>query len=483
MFVPLTEFAPDADPTTGSLTDVLNVDPTTNGYKGSPAPSSIGVAALAAACTGGALVRTIDGTTSVFAGTSTAIYKLNSTTWEDVTRATAYTAGYRWRFAQFGNYTYAVNRSDATQYYLHGTSTDFADQADTPKARIVFSINDFLFLLGTNEATYGDQPDRWWCSAIGDSTKWVPSIATQSATGRLYDSPGPFTAGHRLSDYAVLFKERAIYVGSYAGPPSIWSWTRVSDIIGASSQEAVQNIGQALLFANKDGIYSFDGATVSQLSAGRIDNWFRGKLDQNNADKIVSVHDRNTKIVRWFFPVPGGGGALTTWVSYNYRSNKFGYGETSIEAALDYATPNMDYAGLAARYPTYADLPDAPYNSSIFMGGSEAPAVFNTSHVFCTLDGNTVSSRIVVEGVGQDGAMTLVKRIRNRYLTKPTTATVTNYYADQLGATYTRDAITTESSGKFDLLRTARWHKFKLETAGSFEMTGADVTAVSAGAE
>lgn len=483
MFVPLTEFAPDADPTTGSLVDVLNVDPTTKGYKGSPTPSSTGVAALPAACTGGALVKTIDGTNVVFAGTGVALNKLGSTTWEDVTRATAYTSTYRWRFAQFGNYTYAVNRTDATQYYLHGTSTDFADQDSTPKARIVFSVNDFLFLLGTNEATYGDQPDRWWCSALGNSTSWTPNIATQCATNRLYDSPGPLTAGHRLADYAVLFKENAIYVGSHVGPPSIWDWIRVSDTIGASSHEAVKNIGQVLLFCNKDGFYSFDGATVIPLSMGRIGNWFRAKLDQNNADKITSVHDRNRKTVRWFFPVAGGSGSLTAWISYNYQSNKFGYGESSIQAALEYATPNMDYEALAARYPTYADLPNVSYDAAIFLGGSEAPAVFNTSNVLCTLDGDTASSRLVVEGIGQDGAMTLIKRIRNRYLTQPATATLTNAYSDQLGSTYTEDTTTTESSGKFDFLRTARWHKIKLETTGNFEMTGADVTTGNAGME
>lgn len=483
MFVPIGEFAPDADSTSGNLTDILNVDPTTAGYRGAPVPASVGADALAAACTGGALVKTVEAVIAIFAGTGVAMYKLGSTAWEDVTRASAYTSTYRWRFAQFGNYTYAVNRTDATQYYLHGTSTDFADQADTPKARITFSVNDFLFLLGTNEATYGDQADRWWCSALGDSTKWVPSIATQCATNRLYDTVGPFTAGHRLADYAVLFKERAVYLGSYVGPPTIWNWIRVSDSIGASSQEAVQNIGQLFLFANKEGFYSFDGSTVTPVSNGKVSKWFRAKLDANNAHKISSVHDWKTGIVRWYFPASGGDGSLSEWVSYHYPTGKFGYGKTSIQATLEYAAPGMDYDGLGARYATYDDLPDLTYEAGIFLGGSEVPAVFNTSKVLCSVDGATAGATLVTGDIGIDGQTTLVKRVRARYLNNPGTATLTNSYTDQAGSSYTVDTTSTESSGKFDLLRAARWHRLKLGTTGNFEITGADVTTANVGME
>lgn len=478
MFVPIGEFAPDADSTKGMITSVLNMDASERGYKGAPAQVSTGVTALAAACTGAALVKTTEAANSLFAGTSTALYKLGSTTWSDVTRLTggAYTAGYRWRFSQFGNTTIAVNRIDATQYYTSGTSTDFENLANTPKARITFTVNDFCFLLGTNEATYGDQADRWWNCALGVVTDWTPDIATQCSTNRLYDVPGPFTAGAKLSDYAVLFKERAIYLGQYVGPPLIWDWTRISDVVGASSHEAVQNIGQALVFCNKDGFFMFDGTSVAPIGEGRVSRWWQSNLDKLNAINITSVIDRKNKTVRWWFPVVGGTGALTAWISYNWQINRFGYGESTIEATLDYATPSVDYTELAARYATYSDLPDATYDAVIFLGGTEAPAVMNESHETVSLTGATESASITTGDIGEDGAISLVSRVRNRYLKPPTTATLTNYYSDQVGTTYTTDATTSESSGKFDLLRSARWHKFKLETTGSVEIVGADVT-------
>ena len=476
MFINIGEFAPDADTTLGVITNILNADGTSKGYKGSPTASSVGVATLAAACTGAVLVKSIDSTTHIFAGTASKLYKLGTTTWTDVSRVANYSSANKWRFAQFGSYTVAVNKSDATQYYLHGTSTVFADLANTPKANIVFTVNDFVFLLGTSEAIYGDQADRWWSSALGNVTNWIPDIATQCVTGRLYDSPGVITAGARLADYAVVFKEKAIYLGSYAGPPTVWNWIRVSDTIGTSSHESVQNIGQAILFANKDGFYSFDGTQIQNIASGKIGEWFRKRLDSNNAGKIVSIVDRNEKIVRWWFPVSGSTGALNAWVSYHWPSGKWGYGESTIEATLDYASPAMDYDALAARYSTYADLPNVGYDATMFLGGTESPAVFNSSHILCSLNGASSSSMIHTGDFGNDGNMSLVSRIRPRYLHPADNATLTNYYTDQLGSTLTTGVTTTEVSGKFDFLQSARWHRVKLETSGDYEITGADVT-------
>lgn len=484
MYVPIGQWAPDEDSTTGNLVDVLNIDPTDKGYKGAPTNSSTGVSALAAACLGSALVKSIEAVTSLYAGTETGLYKLSSISWVDVTRTVggAYTSTNRWRFAQFGNVTIAVNKIDATQSFESG-ATDFADLAGAPKARIVLSVNDFVFLLGTNEATYSDQADRWWCSALGNHTNWTPDVATQCATGRLYDSPGPFTAGKSLGDYVVIFKERAIYLGSYSGPPIIWNWTRISDTIGASSHESVQNIGQMLLFCNKDGFYSFNGSTVQSISDNKIGEWWRTKLDQNNQDKITSVIDRRNKTVRWWFPVSGGSGSLDSWVSFHWNSGKWGYGESTIEAALDYASPSLDYIGLGERYSTYLDLPDVPYDAGIFLGGSENPAVFNSSHVLCTVSGTTVSSSLTTGDIGKDGAYSLISKVRNRYLNNPVSATLTNYHTDQVGSSYTADSTVSESNGKFDLLMSARWHRLKLETTGNFELIGADISLQEDGLE
>src|SRR4051812_17732617 len=112
-------YAPDADPgILGVLTNCNGAVPTLRGYKGAPSPASVGVATLAATCTGAALITKLDGTNRLFAGTPTKLYERQSSTWGDVSRAATYTgavATSRWRFAQQANVSFAANGSDTVQ--------------------------------------------------------------------------------------------------------------------------------------------------------------------------------------------------------------------------------------------------------------------------------------------------------------------------------------------------------------------------------
>ena len=56
---------------------------------------------------------------------------------------------------------------------------------------------------------------------------------------------------------------------------------------------------------------------------------------------------------------------------------------------------------------------------------------------------------------------------------------MTNYYRQNgLGDTLTTDAVTSESNFKFDVLREARWHRFKFSYTGPIELAYVDVAAV-----
>ena len=87
MLVPLSQWAPDKDETEqGLLIDVNNMVPSVKGYKGSPTAVSHGLAALAAECRGAGFVTILDGTSVLFAGTQTKLYKGGAATWDEVTR-------------------------------------------------------------------------------------------------------------------------------------------------------------------------------------------------------------------------------------------------------------------------------------------------------------------------------------------------------------------------------------------------------------
>jgi hypothetical protein len=138
----------------------------------------------------------LDGTRRVFAGTQTKLYELVSGAWTDRS-AGSYTGSSesRWSFCQFGRYDrcnepYRCMQSSASVLLLrlHGA----------PKAKVVVSAsNNFVMAFNTNDGTYGQSPDRWWCCAQGDQTSWTPAVSTLANTGRLVAIEGAIQAAAR----------------------------------------------------------------------------------------------------------------------------------------------------------------------------------------------------------------------------------------------------------------------------------------------
>ena len=49
---------------------------------------------------------------------------------------------------------------------------------------------------------------------------------------------------------------------------------------------------------------------------------------------------------------------------------------------------------------------------------------------------------------------------------------LTNYFKNNMGDALTTDTTTDLSSGKFDVIRDARWHRLQMEFTGDWEMAG-----------
>jgi hypothetical protein len=143
----------------------------------------------------------------------------------------------------------------------------------------------------------------------------------------------------------------------------------------------------------------------------------------------------------------------------------------------------LTYAGLEAAYTTYDTIPSVSYGSPFWTTSTPNSAVFDSSHVLGTLNGASLTSSITTGAVGDDVQMTMVSRVQPRFLNDPTSGSMTNYYRMTDGAAYTTDATSTISNARFDVLREARWHKFKLDFTGDVELNGNSYVLVPAGYE
>lgn len=468
--VKLLGLAPDAPPTLiGVLTSCSGVVPSLKGFKGAPSPASAGMATLAGTCMGAASVTKLDGTTRIFAGTTTKLYEAGSSTWGDVSQSATYTtaATGRWRFAQQENVSFATNGADTMQASV--SLGAFSAIGGAPIANIVEVVGKFVFAANTSSAT---NQIRW--SALGDYTSWAASISTEAGSDTLKDTPGGITAARRFGSEIAVFKKNSMYIGVYQGQPNIWEFNLVPGRAGALSQEVVVNIGTPdnpkLIFMGEDDFYVYASANPVPIGTNRVKESVFGSLSQVRYYACNALHDRKNTRVYFYYPTTDSA-FPDSCVVYNYRTDTWGRDDRRIEATVDWTAPPITYAGASAvMTSSYAAGPNVSY-ALAFLGSTQTiPGVFDTTHSLMTLTGPATTTSFITGDIGDDFRFTTMTRVWPRFITAPSSATLTNYYKLTAGDSFTTDDTISMDSGKFDFIRDARWHRLQFNFSGDWEM-------------
>lgn len=476
---PILGFAPDVDVTAGGyLPDCVNIIPYENGVKTAPSSQTpSGVPVLAAACIGAAVVTKLNDTRRVIAGTASKLYELSSGSWTDVSRAGNYTgsADSRWSIAQFGDSTIAANLSDTMQSSSSGA---FADISGAPKAKIVFTVGTQVMALFYNDGT--EVSDGWYCSATFDASNWTTSTTTLCAKGRLVATPGRLTAGLRLGEYAIAYKEKAIFRGQFVGAPAVWDWQQIpAGDTGCVGQDAVCDLGGAHFFVGQDDFWLFDGGSPVSVGEG-VRRWFASNSAQSLLYKTQCVFDRPNNLV-WVFYVSNTSTTLDSALVWNTKTKKWGKVSISIESALNYISSGITIDGLDAISTTIDGLTAYSFDSPFWNAGTRLMSVFNTSHQLQTLSGPSVSSSFTSWDVGDDYLYSMLSRIRIRFEQSPTSATIETFTRPSIGEAYTLRKSSNLNNGKFDLMQSGRFHRAVVTISGNAKITGIDAKAIPEG--
>lgn len=479
---PLLGFAPDADPVTpGVITDCTNLVPYENGMEGAPtALTPDDVPALAAECFGATVVTNLSGTRRIIAGTGTKLYELTGGAWADQSRVAAYNASSdsRWTFAQFGNTTLAANKGDTIQ---RSTSTTFADIATAPSAAIIFSVGSQIMALNVNDGT--DKPDGWHVCAVNDDTDWTTSLTTLAASGRLVTTPGKITAGARLGEFAVAYKNNSIYMGQFVGAPSVWDWTlAASGDAGCVGESAICDLGGVHFFVGDDNLWFFDGTRPIPAADGTVRQWFNDNCSPSFRYRSQCVFDRIRNRIWLFFPSSSSQTCDTTLV-YHVRTKQWGRADMSVEAVLNYISSGLTYDTWDTAGATFNDLPNISFDSAYWLSGSQSLSAVNSSHQLQTISGDTVSCGFTTGDAGDDFAYSLLDQIRLRYApgSAPSAATVQAFYKSNSGDSLSTGESGSIDDGKFDVLQEARWHRAVFDFTGPVRITAIDAKLKPAG--
>jgi hypothetical protein len=448
--------------------------------------------ALSTACRGAAVVRKLDNTTRFIAGSATKLEEAGATSWSDVTRASggSYALGTdsEWTFAQYADQTLAAAKTDILQVSSSGAFANAA--ANAPKAAIVETVNNFIFLFDVNDqaAIFDglDRPHGWW--AARSSATWTPSVANEAYTGSLSSTAGKIRAGKRFGQAVIVYKDRSMYQGIYAGQAG-WDFSLIPGEVGAQSQNVVVDVGTETnpmhIFMGFEDFYAFDGSRPIPIGTPLSKTVF-GELNKQFSYACKALHDRINKRIFFYYPV-GSSVNPDKCVVYNYKTNKWGRDDRTIEAVIEYISAGVSYDDLGSLYSTYADLPVLSYDNSFWSSGYPTPAIFNSSHRVQTLDGATTTSSMTTGDFGSDEYLTLFSRAQPLFLTKPTSATMTNYYRESLGDSLSSDTpATMDSKGRFDVVnggRSSNWHRYEFSYTGDVEISALRAEAQEDGLE
>jgi hypothetical protein len=469
-------FTPDLEPDVeGGMTSCLDVIPSDRGMKGAPSAVATAMPALASACRGIASVFRLDGTYRTVAGTSTALYDTTgSPAWVDRSPA-PYALGSedRWAFTQFGNITLAATPSITIQQSNTG---NFASIASTVKAEHITTVSGFVMVANYNNGT--SIPDGWKCSAYQDYADWVDNVSTQAASGRLLDTAGEITALRRIGDYAVAYKERAIYLGVYVGAPAVWNFQRILGEVGCLGTGLIVSNEQYHLFFGNDDVYRFDGANLTPLQAP-CSRYVINTINKSAIYLCQSAWDNDRGLAWWFYPTSGSTQA-NAWVAFHPETGRWGYGELTIEAIVQFINGAITYETAPTEW-TYDVAPTYSYDSAFWSAITVNLSVVKTDHTVYNFNGNSTSSSFTLSEIGSDMGDSLISRFWPRFYDQPTTATMTitaKYDADSAYVPVTSTAI---NKGRFDFLSTALWHTLKIDLTGDWEASSYEITVQSDG--
>jgi hypothetical protein len=499
--VPLIGFAPDAPATTpGALTAVRNLIPTALGFAAGPSPVTLGPQ-IPDAFTSLARVVDVNGSSRVFATTSAGAYELyGGAGWRSMGAVDTSLA--RPVFAQFGNKTVLAIGGQRlhfadTQFLGSGT---FYPSAAAPDARVVVATSNFVIafnIAATTEYPTMGAPDRWWCSAINDAMTWEPSVTTQATTGRLVDGGGVIVAAKRLGDSVVAYKEDAIYIGQYVGPPVVWQWQRVPGAPGAFGAHSVVDIGGRHLYAGPQGIFIFDGSRAEPVGIGAVHEWWLHDIKPATyfmeRQRIECMFEPMHRRVWIWYPSRaatdgsiGAGFHPDRALVYSLQTGKFGVYSGSSLAAGQQIIPTENVAYLQQKLSTFDDasMPMDQWATQFDEVWTMMPelCIGTPDRRLARLSGQSDGCGFSTWDMGDDDRATQVRSVRMRYSQIPPSGTVTGYTkAVSPNGEQRRSGAGTLRDGKFDTRQNGRWHHFEFNLTGAAEVSGLRVELASAG--
>jgi hypothetical protein len=430
MQIPFGEWLPDQpDHKQQGATVATNVYHTANTYKRFPSLVEYSSNTTSTDSKGAGSFRDNSNTVYNFVGTRTNLYQLTSGAF--TSRKASLTGDHDdfWTFTQFGEYIIASNGVDAVQYYLMGTSTNFAaltaiqTAGTAPVFRVSGVVRDFLVAGNIVGAT-----NRIQWSGINDITVWS---GKQSDSQDLPGSGGQVVA-ITSGEVGYVFRQNQIIRMDYVGGAVVFRLSVISPNRGAVYGRTVCQDNRQIFFYADDGFYQINGDQVIPIGVEKVNRFFDLNLNKAYADRICAAVDPFNQLAMWLFPSTANTsnttGICDKIIIYNYATKKWSLAEASASTIfsqfvgaftvelMDIISENLENINAALDTDYWSGgqqllgAIDSDYKAAIFSGTSNECEVETAElELFPGLRSNITGVRPVV-----DATATVTVKARER---------------------------------------------------------------------
>ena len=454
------EWTPDQPGLTNGLRRAENVYPKLVGY--GAIPIAVDYSAAASENLNNVVAgKTTAGATTVFAGGSTKLFKLDSAdlSLDNVSKSGNYTTptDQRFKFTQFGNVIVAANGQAKLQGYNLNSSSLFADlAADAPTARYVTVVRDFV--VSGYQSSY---PNRVQWSALGDESSWTTSATTQADFQDIPD--GGSVVGVTGGEFGLVFMDRAIHRMSYIGSPLIFQFDNISRNLGCYEANSIIQYGGTSFFLGDDGFYACDGQNVVPIGSEKVNRFFFDNVEESTLYLMSAAADPIKKLIIWAY-ASNSSATPDSLLIYNYQTQKWSSGTTSVDRIASTSTPAVTLEGM----DVYGNLDTilTSFDSRLWLGGKLQLAGVDGAKIVTFTGANATAYLETgdIEVPGATSSITMVKPIvddgsgsvallSRRLLSEATT------FGSQTAA---------DSENRVSVRGVGRYHRLQLTPTGSW---------------
>lgn len=486
--IDLGEWMPDAYISKeGVMTDVINLIPATEGYKGVKEFKELTLALPDFSIESGSecfpknaksFIRP-DKEVITVVGTDHNLYiRRGALSWDNVSKVED---GYSssdspWKFALFGDLIIATNYTDPVQCYdLTEENAKFKDlSASAPRARDLAVVNEFLVLVNTYDTYDGARPQRVWWSPIGDPQgNWTPNQTTMCDFQDVFT--GSYITGIVGGEDALILLRDALIRMSFVGSPIVFQFQTITDSFGNIGYSTYADAEGSVFFLSSAGFKQYMNGAVESIGLGKVDNFVvSDTLGQVMAESKACV-DRRNNCVWWAYRDKTAEELsdiffMTKAVVYHYPTKRWGKVHQRLACFCD--TDTMGYT-LDELDVVNNHVDDLPYSldSEAWRGGIPVLAGFSGDGKFGYFLGSLYDAELFTGNFPLSEAhdRTFMRRVRPRVDGINTTMQVAVAGTqEELDERYFTAYMNKTRVGDFPFRVTGRFHAIKMKISGTF---------------